>query len=676
MIVEEKKFDLETKGVFESKRFEIRLNKKMYDMLSGSIYSDKILAIIREISCNAQDAHVAAKKADEPIIVHLPNSNEPYFSVRDNGVGLDKDEVFNLYTIYGDSTKTLSNDQVGCFGLGSKSPFSYTDNFTVIGRKDGIKHTYSLHTDDSGCPTVSLIGMKETNECDGFEVIVPVKLSDIPNFHTKATAFYEFFKPFPKITGKTITYNKRTDEIVGKDFIVYKESGGSYGQKRLLVMGNVVYPFTQYVTGIARDYSIVIFADIGDVNITVSRESLEANHKTNTFVEKRLKQIESVLLQKIVDKIDDAKTLNEKRKIYDSHAGILHNTNVKGKSFECKGYEAKITVNGKTYPAVPYLEKCRLNSSKKQYKQTLYIRDYPWNIVIDDCKNVVGRAKEKYGNNRFYIVDDTATIEKELEDMGLEYVRGSTLDKPKPKARGTGFSQHYYCFKFDSSQNSYNTKETNHFCKVEKEKVDVKNTKGYVIDGNCNSKEHDHWKNKLTNFTRILKKDTPTNEVIVMTTGKRLESLIKKGWKPMDDFLNKYKAKLQKAKNLYLMREVYHGLKCGFLAEPRYVNLVTKLGSKRVSEFVKKLKNLSKVITNNYSTITSFQNIFGELDPKEIAAHPLTKVDEKINERYKMLQYLSGVSQELVDFVIDTIKKRDKNEVQATNTNGTGNQNP
>ena len=76
---------------------------------------------------------------DTPFEVHLPTILEPYFSVRDYGTGLTDQEIESIYTTYFESTKTNSNEYIGALGLGSKSPFSYTDNFTVTSVKNGSK---------------------------------------------------------------------------------------------------------------------------------------------------------------------------------------------------------------------------------------------------------------------------------------------------------------------------------------------------------------------------------------------------------------------------------------------------------------------------------------------------------------------------------------------------------
>jgi HSP90 family molecular chaperone len=56
---------------------------------------------------------------EKPIIVSFGrNSEDNYeFSVEDFGTGLDADDVKNIISKYGKSTKRLSNNELGMMGL-------------------------------------------------------------------------------------------------------------------------------------------------------------------------------------------------------------------------------------------------------------------------------------------------------------------------------------------------------------------------------------------------------------------------------------------------------------------------------------------------------------------------------------------------------------------------------
>ena len=142
-------------NVGEVGEFRIRNSAKAFNILSSGLYANKIRAIIRELSCNAVDSHIAAGKKDTPFDVHLPNSLEPHFSIRDYGTGLTHDQVTNIYTTYFESTRTNSNEFIGALGLGSKSPFCYADNFTITSIHEGVKRTYNAFINDFNTNTLS-----------------------------------------------------------------------------------------------------------------------------------------------------------------------------------------------------------------------------------------------------------------------------------------------------------------------------------------------------------------------------------------------------------------------------------------------------------------------------------------------------------------------------------------
>src|SRR5208282_3082230 len=99
-------------------------------------------------SCNAWDAHVMAGKGDLSFEIHLPTDFEPVFRITDYGTGLSHEDVMNLYCTYFATNKNDSNDVVGAMGLGSESPFCYTQSqddsqgFTVVSRFQGVKRIY------------------------------------------------------------------------------------------------------------------------------------------------------------------------------------------------------------------------------------------------------------------------------------------------------------------------------------------------------------------------------------------------------------------------------------------------------------------------------------------------------------------------------------------------------
>jgi hypothetical protein len=170
-------------------QFKIATNSKIFSILSDSIYVRKIDAVIREICCNAYDAHIEARQ-NRKFLVKLPSDIDPKFKVRDFGFGLSHEDM-SMYTTYGESTKSSSNAYIGAFGIGAKSPFAYTNTFNVTSYQNGKGRAYSMFVED-GAPQMTLLGEFETDEPSGLEVFFPVRLPDVRDFQDKAVRILAF----------------------------------------------------------------------------------------------------------------------------------------------------------------------------------------------------------------------------------------------------------------------------------------------------------------------------------------------------------------------------------------------------------------------------------------------------------------------------------------------------
>lgn len=293
-------------NVAEVGEFRIRNSAKAFKILSAGLYANKIRAIIRELTTNALDSHTAAGTT-RAVDVHLPSSLEPRFSVRDYGTGLDHDEVTNIYTTYFESTKTNSNDFVGALGLGSKTPFSYTDNFTVTAIKDGVQRIYSAYLNDHGVPSIALMCESNTNEPNGVEVeFAVISQADFGKFRNEAAEVYSWFKTVPNVKS-VVDFSVVTREYEAKDIIpgVHQlKYRGYHGVTSYAVMGNIAYPIeipsTEYNESNRALFEmlrcgLVLEFPIGALDFQPSREGLSYIKQTVTAIERRLSELRASL---------------------------------------------------------------------------------------------------------------------------------------------------------------------------------------------------------------------------------------------------------------------------------------------------------------------------------------------------------------------------------------------
>jgi hypothetical protein len=296
--------------------FRIRNSAKAFKILSDGLYSNKIRAIIRELSCNALDSHVGAGKANVPFEVHLPTVLEPWFAVKDFGLGLSGDHVVNIYTTYFESTKTDSNAFIGALGLGSKSPFSYTENFTVTAIKDGIKRIYSAFINEAGVPSISEMATELTDEGNGVEVKFSViNRGDYQSFRNEARGVFAWFEHKPDITGVDNFEHKDLDYLE-KNIVpgVHTRKSDDYYNRHssVALMGNIPYPLNNipdapkhlgHLAGLL-ECGLVLEFEIGDLDFAASREQLSYVPLTLNSIKQKLELLNSNLASHLAAKAD------------------------------------------------------------------------------------------------------------------------------------------------------------------------------------------------------------------------------------------------------------------------------------------------------------------------------------------------------------------------------------
>jgi hypothetical protein len=317
---------------------------KIINIVENDIYSDKILAVIREYSCNAYDANVSVGNKNTPIIVSLPSRLINEFKVRDNGPGLTEYEINDVYTSYGESTKDTSDEFIGTLGIGSKSGFAYGDNYVVTSWKNGTKTVYNAVKGATERQIVKLYS-EPSSEPSGIEVSIPVKAGDETQFKNKSLNFFKNWQVQPQIFGvNTEEINTHKDIVLlsGNNWYIRKEKCNARPVTTgIAVMGNIEYPidwqifFSKIDAAITYKYAyidqlmlkmmvkikqfnsfittnnFVIQFKIGDLMMSPSRESLQyIDHTVNNIVV-RLAEICDELVDVIINKINTSNTMWE-----------------------------------------------------------------------------------------------------------------------------------------------------------------------------------------------------------------------------------------------------------------------------------------------------------------------------------------------------------------------------
>ena len=177
----------------ETLQFETEVSQLLHLMIH-SLYSNKEI-FLRELISNASDAcdklrfeaisddSLLSEDAELKIQVEYDKKNRTV-SIRDNGIGMSRDEVVsNVGTIAKSGTKEfldkLTGDQskdshlIGQFGVGFYSAFIVADKVTLITRRAGLEKNQAIQWESEGTGSYTL---EETEkEQRGTEVILHLK---------------------------------------------------------------------------------------------------------------------------------------------------------------------------------------------------------------------------------------------------------------------------------------------------------------------------------------------------------------------------------------------------------------------------------------------------------------------------------------------------------------------
>ena len=300
-------------GVQKKTECGMVVNAKAFEMLARQ-YSDPIKAILQEIGANAADSHIRAGIPNRQFDVKLPNTLDPHLRIRDYGIGMTEDVIYDVYINYMKSDKTSSNSETGFFGIGSKTPLAYSDSFNIKTYNDGTMTLYTLGYNENSIPELNEFASYETSEENGVEISFSVKPDDFNDFAETASKVYSFFDTVPSVTGNgafsIVEYEKL---ISGDNWFIIKDSS-SYDSS-YVVMGNIGYPINreQIMNDWNDHYSnlissgIVVSVGVGDISITPSREALEYNEKTIQTIRDTLDEVRDDLQKQCSKKVNECK---------------------------------------------------------------------------------------------------------------------------------------------------------------------------------------------------------------------------------------------------------------------------------------------------------------------------------------------------------------------------------
>lgn len=338
----------------------------LMQMLSKNLYSDPIGSTIRECASNALDSHRRAG-VTKPIVVafKITDSNTYEFSVEDFGIGLDADDVENIISKYGKSTKRNSDTELGMMGLGFKAPLAYSSSFYFVCRKNGVERKYMMYEGED-VNTIDLLYTRETTEDNGVKVIVPVSYVDKWSFINKIKEQLAYFE--------NVYFDVLEDEI-SNDFVIFRGTDYQFSEMASdsylhICLDNVYYPIDFKKLGIdAIPVKLGLRFGLNDKLFpTPNRESIKYSAEAKEIILNKISKVADYFIKKYNN---DSETITDVYDLIDYYDTTNRFINLSNSKFNISQL-AKHTTSQLNEPKVEGIEISNIRDLVKIKEYWLY----------------------------------------------------------------------------------------------------------------------------------------------------------------------------------------------------------------------------------------------------------------------------------------------------------------
>jgi len=416
---------LQEGGTQETVKMSLDLDSAqvLMQMLSKNLYSDAIGSTIRECASNALDSHRRAG-SDKPIVVSFKRNTQAdtyEFAVQDFGIGLDADDVVNIISKYGKSTKRDSNTELGMMGLGFKAPLAYSSSFYFVARKNGMERKYMMYEGED-TNSIDLLYEIPTTEENGVKVIVPVSYYDR---HTYVKKIQEQLAYFDNVYFDVDPFGA---SIVPNDFTIYRGEHFQYSELATntdmhLCLDNVSYPIDWEKLGIDRiGIKLALRFSLSDgLFPTPNREAIRYTKEAKETILKKIETVANIFMEKFNESITSNSDIKAIMELYTRNNKYLKAWyNKSGEN-----YEIDRLVQHATIPvAQPKLENVSLlNLERLAVKAKEYI--------LAEYKFKYRFTNGKFQNMKNYYYDHLRMSDLTGYNFGGIYIYNHELPKSK-----------------------------------------------------------------------------------------------------------------------------------------------------------------------------------------------------------------------------------------------------
>jgi hypothetical protein len=647
----------------EEVSFDIKDKSLIFDILRSKMYSNPILSICREISCNARDAHREVGKFDLPIEIYLPTSFDPYFKVKDFGPGISPDRMYNIFINYASSTKTNDNIQTGGFGLGAKTPFSYSDNFSIITNFNGIKYNYAAIIDETKVGKIILLSQSPTSDPNGTEIIIPVNNSDFSNFSYATEACIKHWKIQP-IINKTLNITP-TEYLFKNDHFMIEKVNDHYNDSIKIIIDDIEYKVPRYeiqkkignifdgLTG-----CLCMYFNTGELTLSANREQLHFDQFTINALHKRANQVKKEIEELIVKEINKYDNLWDASCYWlftiDKYFKLSWFTRVKWRDSNCNVL-SRLILNAS---AISFTRNANKSKISKEYQTkcnkpisdntALYIADLDFDVVMDLSSKNITELMNSNNKDKIIIIipPENIDIDKFCEEsglllMGVQKLSGiNNLLLSKNKVKNNSMNRVVF-YKFKKDKLTYTS-----------QKEIKKDTKSKILcyfDGNS-----DNFVIILEGLFGIRKYHLSALQALypdisIYALNSKFKDNVKdkfllnifSSYENCDDFI---KSKICKTPTILMCKYLSILLRqAPSILSYINSNILSSINNKH-SNFIKYIHLYAQACENDYSCLHLYEQIYGQISDQEInnwVMNTQDLINLDFHKKYPLLHFIS-----------------------------------
>ena len=262
----------------------------VFELFSKGIYANPHNSIIRELVSNAYDANKDAN-IDDVTVIDLKIIGSMYvLFIEDKGSGISPDGMIK-YMQWFDSSKRLTQNAIGGFGIGGKSPLSLFDYYNLTTVHKGIEYSY-LISKGTKKPECTLLSSLPTTKRNG--TVVSFEFENPYYGDAHLVKFRKAINEELKYFSGIYVASPLLDYLNDYEILEYEtfKFNSKYHTNTIDILhcclGQVTYPID--FSKINRQSITLPFAlkfDIGDLDVFPNRETLIYSEKTIQKLQKK-----------------------------------------------------------------------------------------------------------------------------------------------------------------------------------------------------------------------------------------------------------------------------------------------------------------------------------------------------------------------------------------------------